>query len=246
VHGLYKIKRVEDDIPDPVFGLGLNPIYYEPDVVPLVRPTAEEFRNPLGVQRLQKDPLLFRDSWMNRLYARGRFIRVPRLNIEGSARFDVNHQRQQDNTVSSLAVVLKADYTWEPWRALRVIPQVKWLGQRLNDDTRTVFEVKEYYFYPILRFEYPVSDRTAVKAGAQGFPFLKSRYRTSVIPDVDFDSRVYLLQVNNTSTYVGYQVNINLGYERRLREFTSTGRAAQDLDHHRLFLRVIAGLRPLF
>jgi hypothetical protein len=67
-----------------------------------------------------------------------------------------------------------------------------------------------------------------------------------VVPDVDFDARVYLFQVNNTSTYVGYQVNINLGYERRLREFTSKGRQEQDLDYHRLFLRVIAGLRPLF
>lgn len=246
VQGLYKIKRVEDDIPDPVFGLGLNPIYYEPDVVPLVRPTDEELRNPLGVQQLQKDPLLFRDSWMNRLYMKGRLIRVPRLNVEGSARFDLNRQRQESNTVSNLAVVLKADYTWEPWRSLRVIPQVKWLGQRLDDDGGAVLEVKEYYFYPILRFEYPVSDRTSIRAGAQGFPFLKSRYRTSVVPDVDFDARVYLFQVNNTSTYVGYQVNINLGYERRLREFTSKGRQEQDLDYHRLFLRVIAGLRPLF
>jgi hypothetical protein len=246
VQGVYKIKRIEDDIPDPVFGLGLNPIYYEPDVVPLVRQTDEEQRNPLGVQELQKDPLLFRDSWMNRVYFRGRVIRVPNLNIQGSARLDLNGQQLQDNTISNLAVVLQADYTWEPWRALRVIPQVKWLGQRLNDDTGTVFEVKEYYFYPILRVEYPVSERTIVKAGAQGFPFLKSRYRTSVVPEVDFDSRVYMVQVNNTSTYQGYQVNVNLGYERRLREFLEPNRIAQDQDYHRVFLRVIAGLRPLF
>jgi hypothetical protein len=55
-----------------------------------------------------------------------------------------------------------------------------------------------------------------------------------------------MVQVNNTSTYQGYQVNVNLGYERRLREFLEPNRIAQDQDYHRVFLRVIAGLRPLF
>lgn len=250
LYAVYKVKRIEDDIPDPVYGLGRNPIYYEPDIVPQFRLSDQDLRNPLGVQILQKDPLLFRDSWVNRWYGKGRLTRVPRLNVEGSLRFDLNRQQttplRGSNSIWDLAVVLKADYLWEPWRSLRVIPQVKWLGQRLSDDTGTVLEVDERYFYPILRLEYPVSDRTTVRAGAQGFPFLKSRYRTEVVPDVDFDSRVYLLQVNNTSTYVGYQVNVNLGYERHLREFTDPSRGDQDLDDHVLFLRVIAGLRPLF
>jgi hypothetical protein len=127
-----------------------------------------------------------------------------------------------------------------------VIPQVKWLSQDLRDDDGTVLEIDEQFFYPILRLEYPISSRTTIKAGAQGFPILESSYRNGVSPDVDFDEKVYLVQLNNTSNYVGYEVNVNLGYERRQRQFLDKSRRDQDLDFHRFFLRVIAGLRPLF
>ena len=77
-------------------------------------------------------------------------------------------------------------------------------------------------------------------------PFLPSRYRNRVSEGVDFDGRVYLAQVNNTSMYLGYQVNVNLGYERRYRKFLSDDRQQQNKDYSQVFLRVIAGLRPLF
>jgi len=37
-----------------------------------------------------------------------------------------------------------------------------------------------------------------------------------------------------------------LGYERRFREFLDGDREEQNTDYSRVFLRVIAGLRPLF
>ncbi|MBT7860649.1 MAG: hypothetical protein HN712_10075 [Gemmatimonadetes bacterium] len=248
--GIHKIKRIEDDVPDPVFGFGRSAIYLEPDVLPPTGLSTEERLNPLGIQVLQEDPLLFRDSWVNRLFLQGRFTRVEDLNVELSSRYDRNRQlgagEEDRNTISDWAFVLRSDYTWQPWRDLRVIPQLKWMTQRLSDDGGAVLEIDERFFYPILRVEYPVSNRTTIKAGAQGFPFLKSTYRNDVSPDVDFDEQVYLLQLNNTSNYVGYEVNVNLGYERRHRRFLDRQRADQDLDYNRLFLRVIAGLRPLF
>ena len=153
---------------------------------------------------------------------------------------------QVENLISDLAVVFKADYKWNPWRELIVWPQVKWLHQNLVDEVGKVASVKEDYFFPIIRFEYPVSDRTSLKVGAQGLPFLSSIYRNRVSNGVDFDDEVYLAQVSNTSVYLGYQVNVNLGYERRFRSFLDEGREAQDIDYSRIFLRIIAGLRPLF
>ena len=52
--------------------------------------------------------------------------------------------------------------------------------------------------------------------------------------------------LSNTSTYVGYQINVNLGYEKRIRTFLDETRSSQDIDLSRLFLRVIVGLRPQF
>jgi hypothetical protein len=246
----YKLKRVHDDIADPVFGLGRDPIYLQPDRIPIVPPTAEEARNPLGLQILEEDPLLFQDSWVHRFYVRGRLIRMPPWNVETSLRWDVNRQQetetQAQNSISDLAMMVRSDWTWEPWRQLQVKPQVKWLAQRRTDGEDVVLEVKETYFFPILRLEYPLSSSTAVKAGVQGLPFLKSRYRNDVTPGADFDSEVYLLQVGNTSNYLGYQVNVNLGYEYQNRRFLDRERADQDVDFHRMFLRVITGLDPVF
>ena len=250
IYAAERLKRVRDEIRDDVFGVGRNPIYFEPDIIPLVRLTQEELLNPLGGAVLLPDPLLMRDSWVNTTYARVRYIRVPKLNLEMSFKYDRNFQQstavQPDNSVSDLAVVVKADYEWNPWKQLRVIPQAKWLRQRLDDDERRVLEINERYFYPILRLEYPVSTRTTVKLGAQGFPFLKSTFRSEVIPGSNFDSEVYVAMVSNTSFYVGYQLNINAGFERRTRTFSDRSRSDQDVDYSRIFLRAIAGLRPAF
>ena len=252
LYAVERLKRVRDDIVDEVFGVGRSPIYFEPDVIPipLHELTQDDVLHPLGVPVLLRDPLLMRRSWVNTAYVRARYIRVPQLNVEVSLKYDNNFQQrtafQPDNQIADLAVVAKADYDWRPWKQLRVIPQIKWLRQRLKDDEQRVLEIHERYFYPILRLEYPVSSRTTMKLGAQGFSFLKSTYRSEVAPGADFDSEVYVAMVTNTSSYVGYQLNVNAGYERRIRTFVDQGRSDQDIDYSRIFLRVIAGLRPLF
>ena len=250
VYGIERLKRVEDDIADDVFGLGRNAIYFEPDVIPIVPLTDEQFFNPLGEAQLLRDPLHMRDSWVNTIYTRTRYIGTPKLNVELSIKYETNFQQstslQPDNSISDLATVLKADYTWNPWRRLRVVPQFKWLRQRLQDGEDRILKIEEDFVYPILRIEYPLSSRTEVKVGAQGFPFFKSKYRSGASRGVNFDSEVYLAVLSNTSTYVGYQVNFNVGYEKRIREFLDEDRRDQDIDYSRIFLRVIVGLRPQF
>jgi hypothetical protein len=250
LYAVERLKRIEDTIRDDIFGLGRDPIYFQPEVVPLVRLTEDDVLNPLGEAVLIRDPLLSRDSWVNTVYTEARWIQVPRLNVSLNLKHDRNSQQgtslQPDNVVSDFTIVAKADYEWNPWRKLVVVPQVKWLRQRLQDDDGAIVEIHESFFYPILRLEYPISSRTSIKAGAQGFPVLASTYRNGLVPDVDFDSEVYLVQVGNTSTYLGYEVNVNLGWEKRKRNFKDANRRDQDEEFNRVFLRVIAGLRPLF
>lgn len=249
IYAVERLKRVEDDIGDDIFGLRRNPIYFEPDVIPIVPLTDEEVLNPLGDAELLRDPLLQRDSWVNTFYGRANLIRVPNFNLELTVKYENNFQRsgitQPDNHIADLATVLRTDYTWNAWRALRVIPQFKWLRQRLQDDENQSLQIHENFLYPILRLEYPLSSRTVVKLGGQGFPFLQSNYRNGLTPDADFDSEVYLALLSNTSTYVGYQINVNVGYEKRIRTFLDRTRSDQDIDYTRIFLRIIAGLRPL-
>ncbi len=250
IYAVERLKRVRDEIADEVFGLGRDPIYFTPDIIPLRLPTEEELRHPLGTSRLLADPLLMRDSWVNTLYTRTRFIRVPNLNVEVSLKSDNNFQRrtslQPNNRIADLATVFKADYLWMPWKQLRVMPQFKWLRQRLDDDEGQVLPIEEDFVYPILRMEYPISNRTVVKVGAQGLPFLKSLYRNKAAPGADFDGEDYVALVTNKSSYTGYQINVEVGYQRSTRKFKDRSRHDQGLNFSRVFLRMIAGLRPLF
>ena len=250
LYAVERLKRVRDEIRDDIFGVARNPVYFEPDIIPLNFLSEEELLNPLGAPVLLRDPLLMRRSWVNTAFLSAGYIRVPQLNVEVTLKYDNNFQRstvfQPDNRISDLAMVIKADYDWRPWKQLRVIPQVKWLRQRLSDDEQQVLEIHERYFYPILKLEYPLSSRTIVKLGAQGFPFLESTYRSEVAPGTDFDSEVYVAMVSNTSSYVGYQVNINAGFEQQTRTFRDRSRSEQDIEYSRIFLRAIAGLRPAF
>ncbi|MEE2657867.1 MAG: hypothetical protein VX733_05130 [Candidatus Latescibacterota bacterium] len=250
IYGVERLKQVEDDIADDIFGLGREPIYFEPDIIAIVPLTEEEMLNPLGEAQLLKDPLHMRESWVNTFYTRTRYIGTPNLNVEVSVKYETNRQQstslQPANDISDLATVFKVDYDWNPWMRLRIIPQLKWMRQRLQDDEDRILEIKENFLYPILRLEYPLSLRTTIKFGAQGLPFFKGRYRNGTSDDVDFDSENYLALLSNTSTYVGYQINVNLGYEKRIRSFLDRDRRDQDIDLSRLFLRVIVGLRPQF
>ena len=168
---------------------------------------------------------------------------------EISVKSERNYQQetalQSSNVISDLAIVYKSQYLWNPWKKLLVRSQIKWLHRRLVDDAERIASVKEHFLFPILRLEYPVSDRTSVKIGAQGGPLLPSLYRNRVSDGVDFDSRVYLAQVNNTSIF-GIPSQCEFGVRRRFREFLDGDREEQNTDYSRVFLRVIAGLRPLF
>jgi len=42
------------------------------------------------------------------------------------------------------------------------------------------------------------------------------------------------------------QINVEVGYQKSVRKFKDRSRSAQDIDYSRVFLRMIAGLRPLF
>ena len=52
--------------------------------------------------------------------------------------------------------------------------------------------------------------------------------------------------VSNTSSYVGYEINITAGFERRTRRSLDASRRDQDIEYSRIFLRGIAGLQPSF
>ena len=66
--------------------------------------------------------------------------------------------------------------------------------------------------FPIVRLDYRASERTVIRAGLQGLPFFKHRWRNQVDPFEDFDARHWILVLQTRDNYVGYDLSFLLGF----------------------------------
>ena len=230
-------KRVEDNIRDDAFRIARN--------------TSGLFSLPFstaGFNRVfAEDPLLMQDSWVNTAFTEIKLYRFRPLHLRFNGLWETNRQGatdfRGDNWLRRWSMVLRSDYTWSRGN-LSVIPQVKFMTQKVVDDEGEVAPVHESFFYPIFKVEYQMTRDTVVRVGAQGFPFLKSQYRNLWQRDTSFSTQDYVVSLTNVSSYSGYQLGINVGYQLHLRRMVDRARRFEDRDYTFFFLRMVAGLRP--
>ena len=166
----------------------------------------------------------------------------PGFSVRANAKLNLNFQRQtavqQANRIQDWTSVLAADYVWERgnWA---VRPQLKYMARRTRDREAAVLPAHEVHFYPILRLDYVLSPNTVVKLGAQA----PGRYRDIVNDTADYGSQDYLAMVTNTSSYSGYEMSFNAGYQLRRRRMEDRSRAVEDIDYSLFFVRMVVGLR---
>ena len=202
----HRTKRVQDDIADPLYQYVSNP---------LVQGNYEI--------RLQSDGLKYRNSWASLSFAKLRYLGIENMNANTTWRFDRNRrlketfrdgETQNKGTDWSLAVVNRIDYAWEPITNFVVTPMAK-VSYRREDSS--VFDgtiVDERTFAPIVRADYTLTEKTVLRAGVQGLPFLKHRFRNEAASFQDFDAWHYIFAFQNNSSYIGYEVSMNLGFRK--------------------------------
>lgn len=209
----HRTKRVKDDIADPLYQYVFNP---------LLRGIYEV--------ALRNDPLAFRNSLANLSYLRLRYAGVERLGVECAARYERNHrlaatfadgQSQQPGDDWSVALVNKADYAWPLSDRWTVTPMLKLTYRRAYASAFAATLVEETVVAPILRTDWRLTERTALRAGLQGFPFFKHRLRNGAAPFQDFDAWHYVVALQNRSSYIGYEVSLNAGLRKSFTDFAS-------------------------
>ncbi len=147
------------------------------------------------------------------------------------------------NWIRRSATVLRSDYTWK-LGTLSVMPQMKLMVQKLSDDAGEIQPLHELFYYPIFKIYYQMTPDTALRLGAQGFPFLESRFRDFARADNDYDARDYMISLSNVSSYSGYQLGLSVGYHLKIQRMADRRRAFLDQDYTLFFLRLVAGLNP--
>lgn len=214
----HRLKRVQDDIPDPLYQYVSNP---------LLRGNYEI--------ALQNDPLNFRNSLADLSFVQLRYTGVENLNLGSALRWEHNHRlamaaglRQPQGDDWSIALVNRADYTWQLTGKWVVTPMLKATYRRAYSSQYRATLADETVLAPIVRADYRLTERTVLRAGVQGFPFLKHRLRNGAAAFRDFDAWHYLIAFQTQSSYIGYQVSMNMGLRKSFTEFTgsaSLGRA---------------------
>ena len=196
-----RLKRVRDDIPDPVYRYQLEPL-------------SEAI---MGI-RLRPDPLFMRNSLVNTLFVKGRYAGIRRLNLMGAVKYERNDLRDIEDTMSDWTFVSKADYSY-PIGALGITPMFKFMAEKRTAPEELLSSLETYEFFPILKVDYPLSPRTTLRAGVQGLPGIEHRFRNRKASLEDFDARHYVVALETVTNARGYDLSINIGFRSSRSQF---------------------------
>ena len=225
----HRTKRVQDDIPDPLYQYLFNP---------LLRGNYE-----IG---LRSDALDYRNSLASLSYLKFAYTGVENLNLNSTWRYEFNHRFEDsfaDGTGQTagndwaLALVKRADYTFKASEKLVFTPMLKWTYRRLDSAVFDETRVDETNLAPIVRVDYSLTERTTLRAGMQGFPLLKHRFRSGVAESSNFDAWHYILGFQNTSSYTGYTISMNWGLRKSFTDFVDSS-SVGTIETSELFLQV--------
>lgn len=212
----YRLKRVRDDIADPVYEAVVNALS----------------TGALSM-RIRPDLLLQRNSVVSTLFVEDHYEGLERLHLVNATKVEVNsllaHGNEGRGRIVHWTLLSKGEYAW-PLGALTVTPMAKFLLQRRAGPGRLLADLHTWELFPVLRADYPLTERTILRAGMQGLPLFAHRFRDVRSPSQSFDARHYVLSLQTASNYVGYDVSVNIGFRSsRLRLLALPGDPRQQV-----------------
>ena len=239
----HEIKRVRDDIPNETVSVSEVPsgAYNFSGV---------KYESQFGTLRVA-DELNYRNSLANRSHVTSRLTAFGRLQLVNRVKVEINEQRerlfddgvyQPEDRLGLLAGVHKTSYSWRRGR-LTLTPQFKLLYLRRERRSLGVPLTHEREIMPILKAEYRMTSRTAVKAGMQGLPLSGFAYQFKDLTDDSrsFESRDWALFVTNLSEYFGYDMTVNTGLAYRKVEFLDARQQQRNSRTTSMFMSLILG-----
>ena len=231
-------RRVRDDIADE---------YTVIDERPELRLTDEElvFRS----RQVRADPLLYLDSYVNESYFDARVTAWSNLHLVQKLRLRINWQQrgqlrrglaQRERRLDFLTNVSKAEYAWGigSWT---LTPQLKFLVLRLIDREADRTLRSERSVIPILKGTYPLSSRTTLRFGLEGWGPLPYSFEEQGRNSDSFERRTSFITFTNRTAYFGYDLYTIIGFNKDKQRFDSPFQRDRSSDVWRFFVRGLIG-----
>ena len=204
----YRLKRVRDDIPNPVY-----------QTVPELLSATNR------AVRIRPDRLLMRNSLVNTLFLKNHYSSTKGLNLINVTELELNDlrgrgERGAGGSIVDWTLVSKADYARRVGK-LTVTPMVKLLLQKRSGPAAQLLDQQTFEIFPILRLDYALTERTVIRTGLQGLPGFQHIFRSKETPTEEFDARHWIVAFQTQSSYTGYVVNINVAFRSSRSRFIS-------------------------
>ena len=248
------LRRVRDDIRDEFVALDETPVrnmqFSFRGLTPRLNTLGTLFAlPPLFESRFVPDILQYQDSYVNETYMDLRLNPVSTLKVDQKLRARFNQQQggklynktfQQQRRLDFWTSVTRVEFA-RRWGKLKVTPQYKFMFLRLRDQERGTNLLSETRSIPILRVEYPLMQRTSLRAGFQGIGPFPYRLTDDTADRNSYEQRTAFLTITNRSGYFGYELVTILGINKDQRVYDTKFRDGRDFDATSLFVRTLVG-----
>ena len=236
----HRVERVHDDIADdyalrvqqPYGELTLAPEYGE--YVQVKIHDAREWRNSLGHDH----------------YLEAQWHPRPGVTFDGNARYSVNHQRGGElvegrdlgpDRISVYSWVLRGEWSRPLSPGVTVRARCKAMALCRSRRKGITAIRNEWRLIPVLRADWRLTPHSLASLGVQGPPMLPARLRDRSEPRNSRRDRAWVLQLRNTSDYLGYELGTYLGLRWIWRDYDDPSRQLEDQDIWAIFLKVVMG-----
>jgi len=238
IYAEYRYEKINDNIQDSFV------------IVPTsTRPRSEGGTGSRYDRSFYYDEREYRNSKVNKLFLESRIRAIPSVTIENHVKYEKNNQIEgtmYDNTfqpkdvLTTLAMVNKFVYT-KQWGNWTFLPGLKF---RLYKKGRSEsLNPLDHYMMriPLVYFKYRVSAKTNVTLGLQGFKGFELFYRDYIQSYNDSKQINYTLQVENRTTYFGFDVWGGFGFKIQQIKYEEAYRSFEEYKSSSFFVRMWLG-----
>jgi len=238
----YRHERIQDDIRDQYIEVrtSMKENYLEPGITS----TTGRFKRELFYDELE-----YKNSTVNRLWLDSKIRAVPSITLENHIKIEQNDQiegvmydmtYQPEETLTTIAMVNKVVYT-KSFGNWTFSPGVKY--RFYKKDRENVARPGDYYTtrIPLIMFKYRVSSRTDIMLGLQGFSGFEFDHKDFVQSENDFKQRTYMLQLQNRTTYFGYDIWASTGLQFDQIEYADATRDFENYKSSTTYVKIFLG-----
>jgi len=238
----YRHERIQDNIRDPYIQVNRN--MNEQYLMPGITATLGRYERDLYYDELE-----YRNSRVNRLFLDSLIRAIPSVTLANHIKFESNEQIEgtmYDNTyqpndiLKTIAMVNKIVYTKQIGRIV-FSPGVKFrFYKKVRSES---LQPLDHYLMrvPLVMFKYIISPRTDVSLGMQGIPGLALNYKDYVQTQNNYNKKTYTLQLQNSTSYFGYNIWAAVGATMEKINFEEKYRAFEEYKSTVMFIKVALG-----